>query len=328
MRKQQISMIARLGLSVLLLALLLTLIDRQALVEAFSNLQLAPYLVALALYVSSITLWAMRWRLLIIASEEQVSLWRVWITIMVGSFFSLFLPTIIGNDLARMYWLLPDGRPNSRIVSSVMVDRAIGLVSLMLMGLGAGLVGYQFIGSNNILLLMVFVLVAFAVGWVLFFNRDLIRRFKWILRLPVIGRLESKLRTLYQALYHLFKRPALLMSTLGVSLLMQATEIVAVIFIAIALNITVEPAYFFIFMPIIWVITMIPVSASGLGLREGAFAFFFVQVGASASEAVALSLLYYVLRLITGGIGGVFFLKASLRVPLSENPKRSSEGTA
>ena len=159
---------------------------------------------------------------------------------------------------------------------------------------------------------MAFVLIAFVVGWMVFFNRDLMRRFEWTLRLPLVKLVEPKCRALYRALFHLHNRPILLLTSLGISLLMQGTEIVAVMFIAQALNISVEPVYFFIFMPIIWVVTMIPVSASGLGLREGAFAFFFVQIGVSSSDAVAMSLLYYSLRLVVGAAGGLVLIRFSV----------------
>ena len=65
-------------------------------------------------------------------------------------------------------------------------------------------------------------------------------------------------------------------------------------------------------MPLIWVIVTVPVSISGLGLREGAFAFFFTQVGVSSADAVAMSLLYYFYNVIVGGLGGILLLRSTV----------------
>ena len=82
--------------------------------------------------------------------------------------------------------------------------------------------------------------------------------------------------------------------------------------VARALGIEIEPLYFFIFMPLIWVIITVPISISGLGLREGAFVFFFTQVGVSSADAVAISLLYYFYNVIVGGIGGLAVLRTAV----------------
>jgi uncharacterized membrane protein YbhN (UPF0104 family) len=113
-------------------------------------------------------------------------------------------------------------------------------------------------------------------------------------------------------LYELHDRPGLFITTLFISFIAQAIEIWSVLLMARALGIQSESVYFFVFIPLIWLVTMLPISLNGLGLREGAFAFFFGQVGMISTEAVALSLLVYSCRLLAGLLGGVVFMQSSI----------------
>ena len=71
--------------------------------------------------------------------------------------------------------------------------------------------------------------------------------------------------------------------------------------------------YFVIFTPIVALAQVLPISLNGLGIREGAFAVLFASVGVAAPDAVALSLLYQVLRVLTGLLGGMLYIVGNLR---------------
>jgi uncharacterized membrane protein YbhN (UPF0104 family) len=99
----------------------------------------------------------------------------------------------------------------------------------------------------------------------------------------------------------------------SVSVVNSLFTIVATLLAARSIGVNIDAIYFFIFMPIIWIIITIPISLSGLGLREGAFVFFFSQVGVTPSDAVAISLLYYSYNVVIGVAGGLILLYSSLR---------------
>ncbi len=89
------------------------------------------------------------------------------------------------------------------------------------------------------------------------------------------------------------------------SALFQATHILASFIIAKALNISVPLILFFPIMPIVYILTLLPVSLGGLGVREGILVYLLGNVGVSPSDAVALSLLIYFNRVIIGAVGGI-----------------------
>jgi uncharacterized protein (TIRG00374 family) len=315
MKRLGISVVVRIVLSITLLIALLLLVDRDSLLQAFVEMDARLFFAGFFVYVCSVGVWSFRWLLIIRAAGESVSYIRVFLTTLVGIFFSQFLPAMVGTDVARMVELSDEAGTNARIVSTVLLDRLIGLISLVVMALVALFFSYQITGGqdSSIAIMTVGAFAALIVGWFVFFNRQLMRRFNWIFKLPFAGRVETSIRNLYESLHYLQNQPRLLVSALSVSFLMQIIEIGSIVFIARALNIQIPIVDFFIFIPLIWIVTTIPISISGLGLREGAFAVFFGQVGVPSFDAVALSLLYYAHHLILGVVGGLVFLRSSFR---------------
>jgi glycosyltransferase 2 family protein len=315
MKRPTMGVVVRVLLSVALLVVLLMLIDRQALLQAFVEMDGRLFLIGLGVYALSVGVWSFRWLLIISVAGETVGYVRVFLTTLVGLFFSQFLPAMVGTDIARMVELSDEAGTNARVVSTVLLDRLIGLVSLVIMALVALVFSYGIVGvqDSRIAFITIGAFVALIVGWLVFFNRGLMRRFNWVFQLPFAKRTETSIRNLYESLHHLQNQPRLLLSALAVSFVMQIIEIGSIVFIAQALNIQIPIVDFFIFVPLIWIVTTIPISISGLGLREGAFAVFFAQVGVSSSDAVALSLLYYAYHLVLGIAGGLVFLRSSLK---------------
>lgn len=317
LNRSQLGTFIRLGLSVVLLVVLFSIIDGQQFIGHLMHINPAYYIIGLLCYFGFIALWSLRWHFILRAAGERIGYRRVFTTTLVGNFFAMFLPEAVGSDLARMSEVSDEQRPRANIVSTVLLDRLIGLVSIILMALVALLFGSHFLNDSSIFLTIGGLLAALVAGWVLFFNRRFMGWwFDRLFKLPLVSRFENGIRKLYEALYHLHNQPGLLIAALLLALLVQVVEVISIIFLAQGSGTQVSPVYFFIFLPIIWLLTTLPISISGLGVREGAFAFFFAQVGVSSPEAVALSLLYYSFRVVSGLAGGLIFLRASLGVYL------------
>jgi uncharacterized protein (TIRG00374 family) len=312
MKKQHLGSLIRLAISIVLIIFLFSLIDRQDFLSYIRGLNPVYFLLGLAIYFIANALWALRWYIFIRATGEAIGYLRVFVTTLVGMFFSIFLPTMVGSDLGRMYELSQEQRSKVGVVSSVLLDRLIGLVSLAVMAAVALLFGAKFTGDVPVVEIVVVTAGGMVVGWLVFFNRAVMRHFNWVFTLPIANRLESPLRALYNSLYFLQSQPRLLIWGLVISLVYQSVQITSVIFIAESLGIHLNPVYFFVFLPMIWLVMMIPISVSGLGLREGAFAFFFTQVGLTGAEALAISLLFYSYNIAVGMVGGLSFLRNSI----------------
>lgn len=311
--KNHLGSLLRLGLSLILLVIVFLIIDIEHFLEHLYSLDLTFFLLGLIAYFGAVVLWASRWYLLVRATGEIVSFWRIFSTTLIGIFFSLFLPTMVGTDLGRMYELSRGQENKTGVVSTVLLDRLVGLATLILMAMTAILFGLQFTGNAEISQFVLLMAVLMVIGWFVFFNRRVMHHFNWVFRLPLANRIEPTIREIYDTLYFLQSKPRLMLVAAALSLLNQIMEVISVILIARALVVYTDTAYFFVFMPLIWLVTMVPIAISGLGLREGAFAFFFTQVGVTSEEGVAISLLFYSFNVIVGLSGGLILLYNNIK---------------
>jgi hypothetical protein len=69
------------------------------------------------------------------------------------------------------------------------------------------------------------------------------------------------------------------------------------------------PLYFFIFIPLLGIIMVLPVSINGLGIREGAGVLLFTSVGIPAEQALLVEFLTYLVMVTASLAGGVLFLR-------------------
>lgn len=314
MKRQQLGLILRLLTAIVLLTVLILIIDRDALIATFLSVDIPLYTLGFVLFIGTILTWTLRWHLLMRAAGEVISYGKSLVTLTISMFFSMFLPTVVGTDLGRVYELGRDSSyRKSKLISSVLLDRLMGLMTISLMALIGLVVGSQFAGNQGVNLTVIGTLVVLFGGWVLVFNKRAEKIIFGILdQLPFVKRFSPQLHKVYTVLDELYRQPRLLAQAGSVSIVNSLCTILATLLAARSIGVEISPLYFFIFMPIIWIIMTIPISVSGLGVREGAFIFFFSQVGVTNSDAIAISLLYYSYNVIVGIIGGLLLLYTSV----------------
>jgi uncharacterized membrane protein YbhN (UPF0104 family) len=97
-------------------------------------------------------------------------------------------------------------------------------------------------------------------------------------------------------------------TALLISVIFNTLLVVENYLVALAVGMNLSLAYFFVFVPLLSLTLMLPISLGGLGVREGAAVLLFTQVGVDEAVAVAYSLGVYAIARITGLIGGGFFV--------------------
>jgi len=128
------------------------------------------------------------------------------------------------------------------------------------------------------------------------------------LPLRFAGRFGEKFRRLYASCHAYRQERGLLARVALLALASHTGAILTVYLLSVALGIHVGVIYFFLFIPLITVFTMLPVSLGGVGIQEGAFAYFFSLVGMPLAGALALSILLRTLSIITALPGGFLVL--------------------
>jgi len=109
--------------------------------------------------------------------------------------------------------------------------------------------------------------------------------------------------------------PAILVLTFLISIITHSLAVVTCYMIGIALSLHISIGYYFLFFPLIALIMSLPVSISGLGVRESSFAYFFSGIGVPEVTSISLSLLFFSQGMICGLLGGIIYLCSSFSEP-------------
>lgn len=260
-------------------------------------------LAAWGIYLFSMVLRAYRWQVLLRIQKLEVSLSKLTWLYFVGTFFNTVLPTGFGGDVVRMYELTKHSHQGTESVGTVLADRLCGFVVLFIMACLALPFSYRLIPPVvSAFIVSITLITLLGLSMVL---SD--RVWKWFSRLPLLewGLAKPRVQQFRTSIaaYRTRDIGGALVASLVFNLLLMVLNYL----VALGLGISISPWYFFIFVPIIAFLLTLPVSFSGLGVREGGYILLFGQAGVSSSLAFALSLCVYATAVATGLVGGLLY---------------------
>ncbi len=309
----------RIASSLGLLALLFTRINLADLLENFSSIRWGWLLVGLTLNQTQTAISALKWRVILASDRLRFGFLFLFKSYLIGNFLSLFLPTGFGGDVYRIWSVNKAGAATSKGAASVLFDRVSGLFAL----LGIAMIGcVLLIGTRHAIPLVVSFLAGIIAFIVLTSNA-------FICRLPgSSGRLLGLPCRILQSFSAYRRDPKTLSIALSLSAVFQFNSVLIITCYARALGILPTDVSFLemvAVLPLILLSEVLP-SINGIGVREGAFVFFFPLVGGTAEQALALSLLVITLRYLLGTVGGVLLLLNTLsREPAADALRVSAE---
>ncbi len=301
------SRLVRLVIAVGLTAFLIWQNDPAAIFRTAAGADPAWLLVACSLVVADRALMAWRWLALlrpVMASPPPVG--AVMRVFFVSSFVCSFLPASVGSDLARAYGLRQHDVPGTAAVASVAMDRALGVVAILLVGVvavamldvpaptGVYLVLLSGGAASLALAAVIFVdaigdAVAAMTSWL---PGEGIRR--------IAGRLVEAVRTYRH--HH-----GALGAVLAASAAVQALRVLQAWGLGRALGIDAALGVYFVAIPVVLLIMLLPITINGLGTGQAAFLWTFGAAGVGRPEALALSILFIALGVIGNLPGGVLY---------------------
>jgi uncharacterized protein (TIRG00374 family) len=272
--------------------------------SAFAHLRWELWALAVGLYALTQTVSSVRWRQLARPLGFRQSQGQFLAYYFIGMLFNNLLPTSVGGDVVRAWYL--DHRPGRRLhaFASVLADRCSGVLVLIVLACGATLVCPVELPTRlsgmvwgtagcAVLALIGFALVDF--------------RFLIALRIPGAEKLVLRIQSLKLQLRD-FCHPRLLVTSTLLSVAVQAANVVVVWLVGQALRVPVPGAYYGVMVPMVTLLTLLP-SYNGVGLREGGVVLFLAPLGVADGTAVSLGILWYAVFTATslGGVGFYFF---------------------
>lgn len=301
------------GVSVTLLFLLYKKTDFDAFGEKlecvnFYWLFLAGIFLFLNTFISSL-----KWRILLCADGIKEGLWNLFASHLTGSFFSLFLPSTIGGDAYRIADIGSRTEKTARTFASVLVDRLTGFLALAIYGLVASLV-FRHSVSNWDNRFFLFPAVALAAIIAIFSFLCAPKFVMLCCRLVPGKRFRDKIITfaneILDAVRIYLKRGKTPYKVMALSFLFQLDVILFVWAVTMSLGLQLPFLSFFLFVPLITLMEMIPISIFGIGLRDMGYSWFMSAVGRETPEIDAgmTSLIYVSLTVIYVSFGGILFI--------------------
>lgn len=269
--------------------------------------------IALALTFLALLAGAVRWHVILRALGLPTSFGRTFRGYFIGQFFNAFLFGACGGDLARAVFAAHDhSGKRTEAVTSVFLDRAIGLVITLLFGCAMLLPRLrQFAGHGEArfaLVLMALFLAGTLAFLALFFTHNLFERIPWLSRFQHRGRIGPLLHRAYDA-WFMFRRnirqlrgPAVF-SLVNLLLLAAATAA-----LARALELALPFRDLLVAFPIITVLAAVPLTPGALGIRETLYIQLLHPFGIAPGPALMLSLLGYLAGTFWSLVGGSLFL--------------------
>ena len=301
-------LLAKLAVSGILLAVLFWKVDRAAFLRSVQTLPVPLFLGCVALSALGYILSTIRWQCLLLAEGIRLPFWRLLLVYFEGAFCNLFLPTLIGGDVVRGYFIYRLTQGHDASIPSILVDRLSGFATLMLIAVGGLAFTYGKLNDPQASALIAGV-AAFFVGLMLVLLNDRLKDVvSGLLRAAGLARFQAKLQGMVDALQRYRRHRLAVGQALVLSALLQVLIIVTYYLIGAALHVGVPFAYFLVLVPLITVVSMLPISIVGLGVREAGVIYFFGKFGVGPATALGMSLAWFSLTLIMNSLGGVAFL--------------------
>jgi uncharacterized protein (TIRG00374 family) len=258
-------------------------------------------------YLIFILVSAWRWQVLLDFRKFNIPFGRTLVIYFISLFFNNFLPTTVGGDMMRVVYTMKDRRADS--LATVIVDRILGFIGLFIFALIA--VFYLLIIRNDteFLPFMVVGLCIVVLVTYVFFSEKAYNMISPLISKLRIMKLGERLNRLHEAGTEFGGAWGTITLCIVHSVIIQATLAIAPFFVLLGMGYTgVGIIPFFIYVPIINVISMIPVSLNGLGVRENSYVLLFSRVGLGGELSLAMSLLSFFIIFVYSLIGGVLFL--------------------
>lgn len=308
LNKRRIIAGAKLLLGVGLITVLLRAVDIQLMLERFRAINIAYLLLVLLLPHVGILLSTIKWKLLLDALRLRAGTARLFSLYMIGTFFSNFLPTMVGGDAVRSYLLQRDTGDAPSVLAATFMERFIGLAALVsllpLISLqrpiqeAFPMLNVLVIGATvGYLSLVALLLVRIGDGWSTWFGRS-----------GMLARVSSFLAKTHTSVRRFASARRALAVSYVISLVFYLVTVATTWIAAKSLGVDIAFLFVLAVVPAVLLAGSAPVSLNGLGITEAGYVILLQLGGATPEEALATALVLRMRLVVSALLGGILFL--------------------
>lgn len=268
-------------------------------------------LAALAVLPFSYVVTSRRWHMLLNALDIHLTQWRTFVLNMVGCFYNSFMPGSTGGDLIKAYYASRHTPHKVRAILSVIVDRVVGLLALIVLGGVMASTQWSIPDCRRVAITCAVLLLMTAVGLVVFYRPGWRRAsgLEWLLkRLPM----QRQIHHAVEAMELYGKRPGALIVGGVMTFPVHFTTILSAIFAGYAFGLDMHkmpPVYYCTVVPVLVLVGAVPLSPQGAGVMEIFAVLLTRNQGVTVSQAIALAMAVRFGQMFWNLVAGLFVLR-------------------
>jgi uncharacterized protein (TIRG00374 family) len=306
--KNKIFALAKLAITTLLFVYIFRKIDFHQFGATLRNARMDVLVIGFLVLWIGHYLCIYRWRMLMRPLMPVLTMGQLIGIYCIGLFFNLTLPSVVGGDVVKMYYAGKPSKAYAQSFAATFLDRDAGMLAMMIIACAA-IVFYPVVVPGIPVSLIVWsAFVLFVVVNIGIFSPYLHRVLTGLLRRLHLSKIAMKVDTISTAFQVMGKHKVVLVVSLLISFLNQLLVIAVTWIMALGLRLAVPFSYFLIFVPVITLISMIPISLNGMGLREYAFVSLFGGVGILSASSLAMGILSSVVLVLSSFPGGIVYI--------------------
>lgn len=282
-------------------------IDNSSLFLIVNNADL--YLLSLAFllaFIAQIPVSNVKWLIILKAYDASVGFQRLCRIYLVAMYFSIFLPGSYGGDFLRAFQVSKYTKGKTEGFMSVILDRLSGLIGLFIILLFALIFVDQTIISYSLRMCSIAAIVTGLIIMIILLSG-------WGERLSSLFSFagegfNSKIKEVYVTIHRLKDVKTVVLVVL-LSILFQFMVVLVNYIVAISLNINVPFGYLMLVIPLISLFSMIPLTPSGIGVRDISYIGFFSLLGIDREPALLLGVIQFLMVVTMSLYGGLIYLR-------------------
>ena len=301
-----------------LIALVVRGVDIDAVVARLRTADAATVLAAAVIIIAISVLQAQRWRIVLARIGHAMAFVESLKLVLIGYFFNQTLPSTVGGDAYRAWGAYRRGIRGADAVTSVLVDRIFALFTLVLMIVMGLWWLFEIIRPPAARGVVALVIAGAFVGMAALLGLGRARQ--WLQR----WRATRVLLRISEASRALAARPGSLAAVIALTLATYVALSYTVHLLALSMQVELGLANALLLLPLVTLVTVLPISIAGWGLRESAMVVALGLVSVPGAQAFSLSVLYGLVVMASGIPGGVLWLLARRASPPSDGPSALS----
>ena len=276
-------------------------------ISSIKNLNLNYLLLSIACIIIGKVIIGVRWHFILKKLSINVRIQEVVRLTFLSEFVSLLLPGFLGGDLVKAYLVSKRTKRKTHTFASIIIDRIIGLsgfvflaISMLIISFQSGLLSVDQLRAPIVSIVIILSIIFLGIIFVLTarkFHISILENF--FVKINFLKYLHE----IFESINLLFNKeslPKLILLTLCA----QVLAVLSVMFIGIGLSLDIHWYLYFLYIPLIVIISSVPITPGGVGVMEELYLIYFVS--ASNSNKVLLLAILVRFTIMISNLPGIF----------------------